>query len=189
MCLCLYLSTLSIGCMNIRWLINVGGVVGVVVEGLAICGLGCSATAQFHLTAQPSSNTTPGAIIYRIPSIIALSAAIPDAGSPDFTEFSSGGAVYTGRQKISCDIILISCNDINYVSYRITQDQSSYKQTNHPYNKTYHIIKHIMKRLPLKHIFTALAVLITIANILPSNRLTFGDCFFCHRPRFSCYNV
>ena len=58
MCLCMYLSTLSMCCMNIRWLINVGGVVGVVVEGL-----GCSATAQFHLTAQPSSNTTPGPLI------------------------------------------------------------------------------------------------------------------------------
>lgn len=94
--------------------------VGVVVEGLVICGLGCSATAQFHLTVQPSSDTTPGAIIYRIPSIIKLSAAIPDAGSPDFPGFSSGGTVYTGRRKISCDIILISCNDIDYVSYRIT---------------------------------------------------------------------
>ena len=116
MCLCLYLLTLSMGCMNIVVL------VGVVVEGLAICGLGCSATAQFHLTAQPSSDTSPGPIIYRIPSIITLSAAILDAGSPDFTRFSRGGTVYTGRRKISCDIILISCNDIDYVSYRITQD-------------------------------------------------------------------
>lgn len=89
-------------------------------DGLAICGLGCSATAQFHLTAQPSSDTIPGPIIYRIPSIIALSAAIPDAGSPDFPRFYSGGAVYAGKRKISCDIILISCNNINYMSYRIT---------------------------------------------------------------------
>ena len=88
--------------------------------GVVVGGLGCSATAQFHLTAQPSSDTIPGAIIYRIPSIITLSAAIPDAGSPDFPRFSSGGTVYTGRRKISCDIILISYNDINYVSYRIT---------------------------------------------------------------------
>ena len=101
--------------------------VGVVVGGLAICGLGCSATAQFHLTAQPSSDTTPRASDLKKPSKIALSAAIPDAGSPDFPRFPSGGNVYTGRRKISCDIILISCNDINYVSYRITQDQSSYK--------------------------------------------------------------
>ena len=94
--------------------------VGVVVGGLAICGLGCSATAQFHLTAQPSSDTIPRASDLKKPSKIALSTAIPDAGSPDFTRFSSGGTVYTGRRKISCDIILISCNDINYVSYRIT---------------------------------------------------------------------
>ena len=101
--------------------------VGVVVGGLAICGLGCSATAQFHMTAQPSSDTAPRASDLKKPSKIALSAAIPDAGNPDFPRFSSGGTVYTGRRKISCDIILISCNDINYVSYRITQDQSSYK--------------------------------------------------------------
>lgn len=107
--------------MNIRWLISMGGC-GCRGFGLSICGLGCSATAQFHLTAQPSSNTSPRALIYRIPSIITLSAAIPDAGSPDFTGFSSGGTVYMGRRKISCDIILISCNDIDYVSYRITQD-------------------------------------------------------------------
>ena len=100
---------------------GVGGYGGV-GSGLVICGLGCSATAQFHLTAQPSSDTSPGPIIYRIPSIITLSAAILDAGSPDFTRFSRGGTVYTGRRKISCDIILISCNDIDYVSYRITQD-------------------------------------------------------------------
>lgn len=101
---------------------NIVVVDGLIVVGLAICGLSCNATAQFHLTAQPSSDTIPGPIIHRIPSIITLSAAIPDAGSPDFTRFSSGGIVYTGRQKISCDIILISCNIINYVSYRITQD-------------------------------------------------------------------
>ena len=32
-------------------------------DGLAICGLGCSATAQFYLTAQPSSDTIPGHLI------------------------------------------------------------------------------------------------------------------------------
>ena len=92
-----------------------GGLVDVVVGGL-----GCSATVQFYLTAQPSSDTIPGASDLKKPSKIALSAAIPDAGSPDFPRFPSGGTVYTGRRKISCDIILISCNDIDYVSYRIT---------------------------------------------------------------------
>ena len=49
-------------CVDIyeHWVVDkYGGVVG----GLAICGLGCSATAQFHLTAQPSSNTSPGPLI------------------------------------------------------------------------------------------------------------------------------
>ena len=46
---------------------GVGGYGGV-GSGLVICGLGCSATAQFHLTAQPSSDTIPGALIskYRL---------------------------------------------------------------------------------------------------------------------------
>ena len=105
MCLCMYLSTLSMYCMNIRWLISMVVFVGVVVGGLAICGLGCSATAQFHLTAQPSSDTIPRASDLKKPSKIALSAAILNAGSPDFTRFSSGGTVYTGRRKISCDIM------------------------------------------------------------------------------------
>lgn len=47
-----------------HWVVDkYGGVVGVVVEGLAMCGLSCSATAQFHLTAKPSSDTTPGPLI------------------------------------------------------------------------------------------------------------------------------
>ena len=63
-CVCIYQHYLCIVLifMNIRWLIKM---VGVVVGGLAICGLGCSATAQFHLTAQPSSDTIPGSLILK----------------------------------------------------------------------------------------------------------------------------
>ena len=58
-CVCIYQHYLCIVLifMNIGWLIKM---VGVVVEGL-----GCSATVQFHLTVQPSSDTTPWSLILK----------------------------------------------------------------------------------------------------------------------------